>query len=143
MEFTYPADLWFECNGCGLCCGDTQRKTRHILLLSSEAERIAMQTNQAVADFAVARDARDAKDLYIYEMKKTDGKCVFLKGNRCVIYSSRPLVCICYPFELRFDARKKVYSFDFTVECPTIGKGKQLNKTYFQKLFVAAQERLC
>ena len=35
--FTHPANLRFECSRCGLCCGDTAQKTRHILLLKGRS----------------------------------------------------------------------------------------------------------
>jgi len=76
-------------------------------------------------------------------MKKTnEGKCVFLKENQCTIYNLRPLICMFYPFELKFDNGKVLHVFSFTTECPTIGTGKSFNKRDFEKLFGLAQERL-
>ncbi len=76
-------------------------------------------------------------------MKKSDeGKCVFLKENRCSIYPLRPLICMFYPFELKFNENRKSHSFDFTFECPGINQGKLLSKADFKRLFEAAQERL-
>ncbi len=138
--FTHPANLRFECNRCGLCCGDTAQKTRHILLLKGEAERIAQETGRQIAEFCVEVDG---KYPYVYEMKKSsEGKCVFLKDNQCSIYPLRTLVCMFYPFELKFNEDKEVYDFDFTVECPAINQGKPLSKADFKKLFDLAQERL-
>ena len=74
--------------------------------------------------------------------KSSEGKCVFLKDNRCSIYPSRPLICMFYPFELKFTENKQSHSFDFTVECPGINQGNVLTKTDFKRLFDAAQERL-
>ena len=140
MDFTFPVNLQFECNGCGLCCGDTDKKTRHILLLEAEAEKIAAYTCQPTNDFSVPIEG---KAPYVYEMKKSgSGKCVFLKENRCSIYTLRPLICMFYPFELGPDENKEQHNFDFTVECPGIGKGEVLTKRDFKKLFDAAQERL-
>ena len=47
VDFTYPVNIKFECNRCGLCCGDTKQKTRHILLLEAEAKKIAAHTSGA------------------------------------------------------------------------------------------------
>ena len=139
MTFDYPTKLRFQCTKCGICCGDTQEKTRHILLLSSEAEQIATATSQPIAKFAMKIDG---KAPYSYEMKKTleNGKCVFLAKNRCTIYSLRPLICRFYPFELKMATNRK-YSFLYTNECPSIGKGKTLNKNYFEKLFQLASTK--
>ena len=140
VDFSYPVDLQFDCNRCGLCCGDTKQKTRHILLLEAEAKKIASHTSQPIPDFS--GKIKD-KLPYVYEMKKTsEGKCVYLKGNQCSIYPLRPLVCMFYPFELKFDENKRLHDFDFTLECPGINQGKLMGEKDFKKLFELAQESL-
>ncbi|MCW3999141.1 MAG: YkgJ family cysteine cluster protein [Candidatus Bathyarchaeota archaeon] len=140
MEYTYPDNVGFACNCCGLCCGDTEEKTRRILLLEAEAEEISAQTGLPIEDFA-AEIAGNAP--YIYEMKKPQGgKCFFLKDNRCSIYTARPLICRFYPFELRFDPDRGIHVFSYTQECPTINKGKTLGKKDFEALYLLAKQRL-
>jgi Fe-S-cluster containining protein len=139
MDFTYPINLCFECNGCGLCCGDTEQKTRHILLLETEAQEISTQTCLAIEQFA---EPIIGKEPYVYEMKKPNGgKCFFLKDNRCINYEHRPLICRFYPFELK-PCSDGTHAFDFTVECPTIGKGKTWVRKDFEALFELARKRL-
>ena len=140
MDFAFPSHVRLECNRCGLCCGDTKQKTRHILLLEAETKRIASQTSLNIPDFST--EIRD-KPPYTYEMKKTnEGKCFFLKENQCNIYPLRPLICQFYPFELKFNADKKMHIFDFTIECPGINQGKLMSEKDFRKLFERAQEKL-
>lgn len=140
MDFTYPVNVRFSCNQCGLCCGDTKQKTRHILFLESEAKSIASQTNLEITDFSFQIDD---KLPFRYEMKKTSkGKCVFLKESKCTIYPMRPLICRFYPFELRFEKAQQMHVFDFTLECPGIGQGNDFRKIDFERLFDLAQERL-
>jgi Fe-S-cluster containining protein len=80
---------------------------------------------------------------YGYEVKKTnEGKCVFLKENQCTIYSLRPLICMFYPFELKFDKDKELHVFHFTHECPEVGRGRDFNKKDFERLFELAKVRL-
>jgi len=56
-------------------------------------------------------------------MRKTeDGRCIFLKGDSCSIYSIRPLICKFYPFELRRTGKGR-FIFTYTDECPGIGGG--------------------
>jgi Fe-S-cluster containining protein len=138
MNFDYPTTARFHCTKCAICCGDTKEKTRHILLLNTEAEQIAKATSQPISKFA----AKTRKAPYAYEMKKTaeDGKCVFLENNRCTIYSLRPLICRFYPFELKTLQSGK-YKFLFTEECPGINKGKMLSEAYFKKLFRLAHAK--
>ena len=71
---------------------------------------------------------------YAYRMIKTEGKkCVFLDKNSCSIYQIRPLICRFYPFQLNLV--KNTYVFEYTHECPGIGKGPQLKKPFFSTLF--------
>ena len=140
MDFTYPPNVGFSCNRCGLCCGDTEEKTRHILLLQSEVNGISAETSLLIEDFAEQIADRAP---YLYEMKKPGkGKCFFLKDNHCSIYSQRPLICRFYPFELKFVADKETHVFSFTLECLGIGKGKTMTKADFEELFLLAQARL-
>jgi Fe-S-cluster containining protein len=140
VDFTYPQKIAFKCNRCGLCCGDTEEKTRHILLLESEANVISAKTSLPKQEFTV--QVAD-KAPYYYEMKKPkEGKCFFLKDNQCSIYQQRPLICRFYPFELKFSEDKETHVFDVTVECPGISKGKPMNRADFKELFLLAQERL-
>ncbi len=135
MKFDYPATVRFRCVKCGICCCDTKEKTRCILLLTSETEQISKATLQPTQQFAVKIEGREP---YVYEMKKReDGKCVFLKNDRCTIYQVRPLICRYYPFELNSCGGK--YSFRFTEECPGIGKGRVLGEDYFRKMFRLAR----
>ncbi len=128
----------FKCIKCGICCGDTQEKTRHVLLLQKEANKIADTTKQPIENFAVELVG---KTPYCYEMKKTkEGKCVFLKENRCIIYSKRLLICRYYPFGLETNqGQQKIF---YTNECPGIGKGKIMKKTDFHRLIRLVDRRI-
>jgi len=139
MSFDYPRKVQFKCAKCGICCGDTQERTRHILLLNEEASAIASNTNQPISDFASRIEDRSP---YGYEMKRTveEGKCVFIRENRCTIYSMRPLLCRFYPFGLKITGKKRRI-FYFTKECPGIGKGKSMGKGDFHNLLRQAGKR--
>ena len=145
MRFEHPKDLRFTCSKCGLCCGDTEKKIRHILLLKSEAEEIALQINQPVENFTTKNSD---KAPYVYEIKKTpeQRKCVFFYAGRCSIYKIRPLVCRFYPFELCVD-KQGACVFKATSECPGISKVKscpsneRLEWDFFSALLELAQAR--
>jgi len=140
LDFTSPNDLLFECSKCGLCCGDTKQKARHILLLESEVNTIseAMCLPKQTFTKQIVN-----KTPYCYEMKKDfEGRCLFLKDNKCTIYSLRPLICRFYPFELEFDQATNTHVFDFTLECPETGKGKPFTKKDFRDLFLLAKDKL-
>jgi Fe-S-cluster containining protein len=139
VNFAYPAKVRFECDRCGLCCGDTKEKARHILLLEKEAKTISQETSLKISDFCIKILDRFP---YTYEIKKTNaGKCIFLHDSQCLIYESRPLVCMFYPFELKFEKDKSEYKFNFTLECPRIDRGKAVRETDFRRMFELAKER--
>ena len=138
MSFSYPHNIRFKCVKCGICCGNTQGRTRHVLLLDEEAKEIAKAINQPISEFAAEIEKRTP---YRYEMQKNieDGKCVFLKENRCVIYSKRPLICQFYPFGFTNSEQKK--TFYYTKECPGIGRGHLMNEIDFGRLLKQTNKR--
>jgi len=139
FNFTYPYHVRFECSRCTLCCGDTNTRTRHILLLTKETEEISRTSSKAPRTFA--RRVIGHRP-YAYEMKKDkEGKCVFLSQNRCIIYGVRPLICRCYPFELK-PGKNGSHVFSATSECPGLGSGERLKEDYFNELFQLAREQL-
>lgn len=138
--FSYPKGVFFQCTRCALCCGNTRNRTRHILLLRKDAQTISSATRKPIKSFATG--VRNSEP-YVYEMRKTleNGKCLYVKGTDCSIYELRPLVCRFYPFELRTTNDGK-HRFLCTGECPAVGKGRKLEKNYFQDLFIRAREQL-
>lgn len=139
LAFSFPQNPRFKCTNCGICCGDTKEKTRHILLLKTEVKQIAKKTTKTLPEFAVIVEG---KQPYCYEMRKVNAQCVFLKDKRCGIYLFRPLICRFYPFQLSFNDDSQKYVFEFTLECPGLKSGQILSKADFMELFGLAQERL-
>jgi Fe-S-cluster containining protein len=141
VHFNYPKNIHYECQKCGLCCGDTKTHKRHILLLTKEAQQISKTLSKPTKTFA----KKTKKHLpYAYEMKKTkkEGKCVFLKNNLCTIYPQRPLICRFYPFELKQTENSNTHTFIPTTECIGINRGPKLRKNHFQNLYTQAQNQL-
>ncbi len=132
MSFEYSKCVHFVCEHCAVCCGDTEERVRQILLLRMEAERISRNTSKNIDAFA---EKIEGFKPYAYRMKKTrEGKCIFLKDNLCIIYEMRPLICRFYPFQLENKGNNK-FAFTYTNECPGIGKGPRLKRSFFEKLF--------
>jgi Fe-S-cluster containining protein len=131
--FDYPKHIHFECNGCALCCADSESKSRNILLLETEVNRIAQKTLKTREEFG---EEIEGQSPYAHRMKKRkSGRCVFLNENdRCSIYEIRPLICRFFPFELK-DLGEERYAFAYTDECSGIGKGAELELEFFESLF--------
>jgi len=110
------------------------------VLLKEDARTISEAVSKPAEAFATVTRSRGP---YVYEMRKTlgEGKCIFLAGTECSIYTVRPLVCRFYPFELATMKNGKP-RFLCTGECPGIGKGKRLEREYFENLFQEAYDQL-
>jgi Fe-S-cluster containining protein len=136
VEFRYPKNMRFKCSRCTQCCGDTEKRIRHVLLFEKEAERISKITSKPIEAFACRVVGHEP---YLYEMKKgKEGKCIFLERKGCAVYVSRPLICRYYPFELKNDGNE-ILLFSPTDECPGIGVGEVLKESYFSELFRLAR----
>jgi Fe-S-cluster containining protein len=145
VRFIPPKTLPSPSNTGGICCGDTPKKPRHILLTQKDAERIATHTKQEIKSFT---EVAVNSEPYIFELKKNreTGKCIYHQNNQCSIYLERPLICRFYPFQLTTDAAG-IFVFTETSECqqiqPCTQKTGKLNQTYFKRLFQQAQNELC
>ena len=110
---------------------DEQQNCHHLLLLTTEARNIAKHSSKKLEEFS--EKVEDCNP-YTYRMKKTqDAKCIFLKDKLCSIYQIRPIICRFYPFQLNM--RNNRYTFTYTNECKGIGKGSNIKKNYYERLF--------
>ena len=131
MSLVYPKHIRFRCQRCALCRRDTEHKIRLILLLKTETENIHEKTLMSFDEFA---EKIDGFEPYLYVTKKTeDGDCIFLRNESCSIYKVRPLIYRFHPFQLH-NLRNNQYGFTYTNECPNIGKGPRLKRSFFQKM---------
>lgn len=137
-DLVYPKNVRFHCTRCAFCCGDTLKRIRHVLLVREEAEALSAAVNEPVRVFAVKVVGQGR---FVYEMKKAEGRCVFLHEKRCLVYGVRPLVCRFYPFSLS-TAKSGRHRFQVTLECPGVGSGPALSRVFFGRLLGEARRRL-
>ncbi|MEM2894322.1 MAG: YkgJ family cysteine cluster protein [Candidatus Bathyarchaeia archaeon] len=138
LRFEYPKGVRFRCLRCSLCCMDTGSRERRILLLEAEARRISEEASIGIEKFVL--DVED-EGPFKYVMRKENGRCVFLKDNLCSIYELRPVICRFYPFKLERVLGRGL-RFSYTEECPGIGRGPRLSRTYFEELLNYLRENL-
>jgi Fe-S-cluster containining protein len=136
LDFTYPKNVRWQCLRCARCCGDVQNRKRRIVLLPSEVTEICEHVGLRKGDFT---NPLAGHEPYAATMKKTGGKCVFLKNGSCSIYDVRPLVCRFFPIWLVKESSK--YTFNITEECPGIGQGTRLERDHFISLLRTALNR--
>ena len=135
----HPGNLRWRCVRCARCCGDTEKRTRHVLVLASEAQAIAAETRMRIEEFS--QKLENCKP-YEFEIRKKNKRCVFLDGVSCSIYSKRPLICRFYPFVME---RSESGTLEFKLperECQGIGRGRKLTQDYYMHLLRIAVERL-
>jgi Fe-S-cluster containining protein len=86
--------LRFECTGCGRCCTGGNG---YVWVSEREVSRLAAHFEISLDDFG-RRYLRRIGDRYALLESVRDGACVFLAGNRCGVYESRPDQCRSFPF---------------------------------------------
>jgi|YelNatPaOPRAMG01_1025707.scaffolds.fasta_scaffold149255_1 Fe-S-cluster containining protein len=136
VNVSFP-NIRFECTLCGKCCIQDDKNRRLIILTGKDVNEISNETGLKTEDFS----DRSSNEKYPFIMKLVEQKCFFLEpSGKCSIYSSRPLVCRFYPFVMQKIGDKYVFHAD--PSCPGLGKGKYLDREYFEKLVEEAEERL-
>lgn len=113
----------FECqSACADCC---KLSGGHVFLNEDEAQAISVFLQISEDEF-LRRFTRIWNDRLCL-VDNPDDHCIFLKSNRCSIYSVRPWQCRVYPFweeNLKSVERWKIIS----KECPGIGCGDLFSK---------------
>lgn len=90
----YADGLSFECTGCGQCCTGSPG---YIWVNEEEIEQIAEFLNLTLQEFAQRYLRRVKGHFSLLELPKSYD-CIFLKDNKCQIYSVRPTQCRTYPW---------------------------------------------
>ena len=137
MNLKAPKNVSFECQRCAMCCGDTSRRGRNILLTESEVQNISKTTGIKPIFFATPIPSSGP---YRYRMRKKNGKCVFLDGKACKIYDFRPTICRFYPFSL--SVKNGSYLIEVSDECPGIGLGEPVPEKHFRAMVERALKDL-
>jgi len=135
----YPTGIHWKCVCCTICCQDTSTHERCVRVLPQEVTRICLETGLKSQEFSVQSAGSPP---YTHEMRKSNGKCLFLRRGACSIYNVRPITCVFYPFFLNRNGDTH-FRFELTPErCKGLGLGSELTKEYFRHLFTLAKQHL-
>lgn len=90
----YKEGLRFKCTGCGQCCTGAPG---YVWVTDEEIEAIANHLKVDIIDFhrRYVRQVGNRKSL-LEDPRSYD--CIFLKENKCQIYSLRPKQCRTFPW---------------------------------------------
>jgi hypothetical protein len=133
QDFSYPVGVMFRCVRCARCCRDTEKRVRKILVSADDLRAIVLRTGLKVEEFS---DPVEGQGDFTRSIRKTEGRCVFLRGNVCRIYRDRPLICRFYPFFL--ERLGDSFRFGFDADCPGIGGGRERSRDFFAGLLALA-----
>ncbi len=86
--------LRFGCTGCGGCCTGSPG---YVWISEEEAQAMASHLQIGYEEFLKRYTRRVGNRMALLEDRK-NYDCVFLKENRCAIYSARPTQCRTFPW---------------------------------------------
>ena len=129
----YGSGLRFRCRRCGACCTG---EPGYVFLARGEAAVIASHLGITVNIFR-ERCTRRA-DARTSLTEETDGRCVFFRGERCLIYPVRPVQCRTFPFwEWNVGSRE---NWEQTArDCPGMEGGRLFTLEEIEELLAARQ----
>lgn len=93
----YKDGLRFQCTECGKCCSGSPG---FVWVTNEEMQEIASFLHISLEAFQ-KKYTRFAYDRYALIEKKSSSQnydCIFLKDNKCQVYSHRPKQCRSYPW---------------------------------------------
>ncbi|EHQ34613.1 YkgJ family cysteine cluster protein [Methanoplanus limicola] len=106
-------DVGFKCTLCGKCC--TKEFNDHVFLLDTDIDRAKRIDPSSIVPAPYFELCDQHGNFYVsgYSLRcRENGDCIFLKENRCTIYSDRFSICRVYPFMLhREEDENGAYDF--------------------------------
>jgi hypothetical protein len=90
----YSEGLRFECTGCGQCCTGSPG---YVWVTEEEIQKIADFLSISLQNFATLYLRKIDGRWSLRELRHTYD-CVFLKDNKCSIYTLRPTQCKTFPW---------------------------------------------
>ncbi|CCB86694.1 uncharacterized protein jhp_0259 [Parachlamydia acanthamoebae UV-7] len=91
----YKEGLKFKCTGCGQCCTGAPG---YVWVTIQEMEEMAQVLNISLAQFKRTYIRQRDNRYALIEKKNENNACIFLKNNRCQVYTARPSQCRTYPW---------------------------------------------
>jgi Fe-S-cluster containining protein len=102
-------EIGFSCRRCGECCHSTERDANLVMVFPAEIKELTGTTGQKAEDFSQPYPENVCTSgggsiTFEWCLKRTLRGCIFLEGDRCTAYASRPWICRTYPFMLSGDS---------------------------------------
>ncbi|MDO5115861.1 MAG: YkgJ family cysteine cluster protein [Synergistaceae bacterium] len=112
--------IYFQCAGCGRCCGGAPG-----FVWMTAAERAAVARELGIDGAALRQEYLTRVDGGYSVRERENYDCYFFERNsmRCKIYKVRPLQCRLFPFWPSMLKDKKIWNYYMDL-CPGMNKGK-------------------
>ena len=127
----FKEGIKFECQGSGNCCV-SRGSYGFVYLSDKDLKRFSNYFKLSIDKFKSKFCQITDGFIHLSEKKSFNGKCIFLKNNRCTVYESRPSQCRTWPF-WNDNMNAKVWNKDISINCPGVGKGKIIKKKEIDK----------
>lgn len=134
-EIWYSKGLRFQCQGSGKCCV-SRGEYGYVYLDKKDRVKMAKFFKLKISDFT-ERYCVFSDGYYRLKTIPHELECLFLKDNKCSIYSARPTQCRTWPFWPEV-LNAKSWKKEVAQYCPGIGKGKLYSKKEIEAI---AQEQ--
>ena len=131
-KIDFKNGIKFQCQGSGNCCV-SRNSYGYVYLSIKDIKRFSKYFNISIKGFKLKYCQTTDGFIHLSEKNNLNGKCIFLKNNRCTVYKSRPSQCRTWPF-WNENMNAKVWNSDIAINCPGIGKGKKINSVKIKKL---------
>lgn len=113
--------LNFECQGSGGCCV-SREGYGYVYMTPEDRRRVAKRLGMKTSVFTQQHCYQVAG---IWALRDgEEGRCRFLQGNRCSVYTSRPTQCRTWPFWPE-TLKPKIWNGELKRLCPGVGKGRK------------------
>ena len=130
-KINFKDGIKFECQSSGNCCV-SRNSYGYVYLSINDLKRFSKYFNLSIKDFKSQFCQTTDGFVHLTEKNSLNGKCIFLKNNRCSVYESRPSQCRTWPF-WNENMNAKVWNENISINCPGIGKGKKVRSDIIKK----------
>jgi len=130
-KINFKDGIKFECQNSGNCCV-SRNSYGYVYLSTNDIKRFSKFFNLSFEDFELKYCQTTDGYIHLTEKKNLNGKCIFLKNNKCTVYKSRPMQCRTWPF-WNENMNAKIWNEDIAINCPGIGKGKKIRSDIIDK----------
>ena len=122
----------FKCQGSGNCCV-SRGSYGFVYLTKKDINKLSKHFNSDSLKFKKKYCSKTDGFTHLKELKKNNGKCIFLKDKKCTVYKSRPIQCRTWPF-WKENLKTKKWTKQIALFCPGIGKGKFYTHNQISKI---------